>query len=66
MQIFDTLQSFVVGQEHAKKALSVAVYNHYKRVAANLSEKCVQQDRFSVASQCTGGTPTLCLRSQTF
>jgi len=27
------LDEYVVGQEHAKKALSVAVYNHYKRIA---------------------------------
>lgn len=27
------LDSYVVGQEHAKKVLSVAVYNHYKRLA---------------------------------
>ena len=26
------LQEYVVGQENAKRALSVAVYNHYKRV----------------------------------
>jgi ATP-dependent Clp protease ATP-binding subunit ClpX len=26
------LDDFVIGQEHAKKALSVAVYNHYKRI----------------------------------
>lgn len=32
------LDDFVVGQEHAKKALSVAVYNHYKRVAAGDNE----------------------------
>ena len=29
------LDDFVVGQEYAKKAMSVAVYNHYKRVATN-------------------------------
>jgi len=29
------LDEYVVGQEHAKKAISVAVYNHYKRVATN-------------------------------
>lgn len=29
------LDEYVVGQEHAKKILSVAVYNHYKRVAKN-------------------------------
>ena len=28
-----SLDEYVVGQEHAKKAISVAVYNHYKRVA---------------------------------
>lgn len=29
------LDEYVVGQEYAKKAMSVAVYNHYKRVATN-------------------------------
>ncbi len=29
------LDEYVVGQEHAKKVVSVAVYNHYKRVATN-------------------------------
>ena len=31
-QIFSNLNDFVVGQQGAKKVLSVAVYNHYKRV----------------------------------
>ncbi|MDP9006011.1 MAG: ATP-dependent Clp protease ATP-binding subunit ClpX [Actinomycetota bacterium] len=30
--IHDFLNDYIVGQEHAKKILSVAVYNHYKRV----------------------------------
>ena len=30
-----SLDEYVVGQEHAKKVMSVAVYNHYKRLAAN-------------------------------
>ncbi len=32
------LDEYVVGQEHAKKAISVAVYNHYKRIAADTSD----------------------------
>ncbi|SUD91733.1 ATP-dependent protease ATP-binding subunit ClpX [Psychrobacter phenylpyruvicus] len=39
-EIREHLDSYVIGQETAKKALSVAVYNHYKRlkVAAKLAE----------------------------
>jgi ATP-dependent Clp protease ATP-binding subunit ClpX len=33
-EIFDFLNDYVVGQDPAKKILSVAVYNHYKRVQA--------------------------------
>ena len=33
-EIFDFLNDYVVGQEQAKKILSVAVYDHYKRVQA--------------------------------
>ncbi|HEX6197703.1 MAG TPA: ATP-dependent Clp protease ATP-binding subunit ClpX [Jiangellaceae bacterium] len=33
-EIYDFLEDYVVGQDVAKKALSVAVYNHYKRVQA--------------------------------
>ncbi|WP_303323699.1 ATP-dependent Clp protease ATP-binding subunit ClpX [Actinomyces radicidentis] len=31
-EIFDFLNEYVIGQEGAKRAMSVAVYNHYKRV----------------------------------
>ena len=34
-EIFAFLEEYVIGQEAAKKALSVAVYNHYKRVRAS-------------------------------
>ncbi|HSK56732.1 MAG TPA: ATP-dependent Clp protease ATP-binding subunit ClpX [Jiangellales bacterium] len=33
-EIYEFLEQYVIGQETAKKALSVAVYNHYKRVQA--------------------------------
>ncbi|NIP57559.1 MAG: ATP-dependent Clp protease ATP-binding subunit ClpX, partial [Gemmatimonadetes bacterium] len=32
IEIKDTLDEYVIGQEEAKKSLAVAVYNHYKRV----------------------------------
>lgn len=35
-EIHEVLDQYVIGQEDAKKALSVAVYNHYKRVNSNL------------------------------
>jgi ATP-dependent Clp protease ATP-binding subunit ClpX len=35
-EIFDFLNSYVIGQETAKKSLAVAVYNHYKRVQAGV------------------------------
>ncbi len=32
-EIIDTLDEYVIGQDHAKRVLSVAVHNHYKRLA---------------------------------
>src|SRR6184192_2027542 len=37
-EIYSVLNEYVVGQETAKRALSVAVYNHYKRVQMSASE----------------------------
>lgn len=37
-EIYDRLCEYVVGQDYAKKVLSVAVYNHYKRIKNNLSD----------------------------
>jgi len=34
-EIHEFLNEFVIGQEHAKKVLSVAVYNHYKRLESS-------------------------------
>ena len=37
--IKEQLDEYVIGQEHAKKVISVAVYNHYKRVATNTMDQ---------------------------
>lgn len=39
MKIHEALNSYVIGQDPAKKALAVAVYNHYKRLSINKSIK---------------------------
>ena len=35
-QIYDYLNKYIIGQEYAKKVMSVAVYNHYKRLHNNI------------------------------
>ena len=41
-QIYNFLDQYVIGQERAKKSLSVAVYNHYKRVQSGIREGGVE------------------------
>ena len=38
-KIKETLDQYVIGQEKAKKVMSVAVYNHYKRVATDTMDE---------------------------
>jgi ATP-dependent Clp protease ATP-binding subunit ClpX len=38
-EIYDFLCDYIIGQEHAKKILSVAVYNHYKRVQFGVAHR---------------------------
>jgi len=49
-EIKNILDSYVIGQEHAKKALSVAVYNHYKRInaAGTAREDDVELDKSNI------------------
>lgn len=37
------LDEYVIGQDHAKKVLSVAVYNHYKRISAKPGRKANEE-----------------------
>lgn len=40
-----SLDEYVVGQEHAKKVMSVAVYNHYKRVMAKPEDDGIEIEK---------------------
>ena len=47
-EIKDFLDDYVIGQEEAKKVLSVAVYNHYKRVTAPKDEDGVELQKSNI------------------
>ena len=42
------LDQYVIGQDRAKKALSVAVYNHYKRVKANVADDDIELQKSNI------------------
>jgi ATP-dependent Clp protease ATP-binding subunit ClpX len=47
-EIKDVLDQYVIGQEKAKKALSVAVYNHYKRINSASVQDEVELDKSNI------------------
>ncbi len=47
-EIYDRLNEYVVGQDGAKKVLSVAVYNHYKRVNAKAEADDVELEKSNI------------------
>ena len=47
-EIKEILNEFVIGQDHAKKVLSVAVYNHYKRLNAKDTKNNVELNKSNV------------------
>jgi ATP-dependent Clp protease ATP-binding subunit ClpX len=47
-KIYELLSSYVVGQERAKKVLSVAVYNHYKRINAGMQVDDVELQKSNI------------------
>ncbi|HEY0241776.1 MAG TPA: ATP-dependent Clp protease ATP-binding subunit ClpX [Gemmatimonadaceae bacterium] len=48
-EIKDVLDQYVIGQEQAKKALSVSVYNHYKRInSTSLKDDDVELDKSNI------------------
>lgn len=57
-QIYNFLNDYIIGQEEAKRTLSVAVYNHYKRhsVAASSNVEIQKSNVLLVGSTGTGKT----------
>ncbi len=47
-EIKEYLDQYVIGQERAKKSLSVAVYNHYKRVNSNMMVDDVELQKSNI------------------
>ena len=48
-EIKDVLDQYVIGQEQAKKALAVSVYNHYKRInSTSLKDDDVELDKSNI------------------
>jgi ATP-dependent Clp protease ATP-binding subunit ClpX len=47
-EIKEVLDQYVIGQEKAKKALSVAVYNHYKRINSATVQDDVELDKSNI------------------
>jgi ATP-dependent Clp protease ATP-binding subunit ClpX len=47
-EIFEFLNDYIVGQEQAKRVLSVAVYNHYKRIYSQPSTNDVELEKSNI------------------
>tara|TARA_R100000008_G_C3579773_1_gene167669 strand:- start:575 stop:1873 length:1299 start_codon:yes stop_codon:yes gene_type:complete len=42
-EIYEKLNQYIIGQEEAKKVMSVAVYNHYKRIMTDVKNKDINK-----------------------
>lgn len=47
-KIYEVLEQYVIGQEEAKKTLSVAVYNHYKRIGQKRRKEDVELQKSNI------------------
>lgn len=61
VEIKEFLDDYVIGQNEAKKVLSVAVYNHYKRVTAEKDEDDVELQKSNIIMIGPTGSGKTCL-----
>ena len=47
-EIYEFLNQYVIGQDSAKKTLSVAVYNHYKRLFSNYDKNECELEKSNI------------------
>jgi ATP-dependent Clp protease ATP-binding subunit ClpX len=47
-KLYEALSQYVIGQERAKKILSVAVYNHYKRITAGIEDDEIELHKSNI------------------
>ena len=50
-KIYEFLNKYIIGQEHSKKVISVAVYNHYKRINSNIAQASLNAAPIGKANQ---------------
>ena len=63
-EIKNYLDKYVIGQEEAKKTLSVAVYNHYKKIINNMTNGDVEMDKSNIVLMGeTGSGKTLLVKT---
>lgn len=58
MELKEKLDEYVIGQDEAKKIISVAVYNHYKRIF-KLKDSCVQKTNICLIGSSGSGKTLL-------
>ena len=61
-EIYEFLNDYVIGQEYAKKILSVAVYNHYKRVQAGSTAATTTRSSWPSRTSCCSARPAAARR----
>jgi ATP-dependent Clp protease ATP-binding subunit ClpX len=47
-KLYEQLNQYVIGQDQAKKFLSVAVYNHYKRISAGMADDEIELQKSNI------------------